>query len=98
MFKSLLSCLANCFDGVSSTDCSLLDRRARVLVLLAGCLLSEVASLSSPNNDLFVFFSVSVEIRLDLRGSEVSDPEEGKRLRLAGLTSLLASLSTSFRV
>ena len=95
MFKSLLSCLASCFDGVSSTDGSLLVRLARVLVLLAGFLVSVVASLSSPNNDLFVFFSASVEIRLDRRGSEVSEPDDGSRLRLAGFTSLLASLSTS---
>ena len=95
MFKSLLSCLASCFDGVSSTDGSLLVRLARVLVLLAGFLVSVVTSLSSPNNDLFVFFSASVEIRLDRRGSEVSEPDDGSRLRLAGFTSLLASLSTS---
>ena len=95
MFKSLLSCLASCFDGVSSTDGSLLVRLARVLVRLAGFLVSVVASLSSPNNDLFVFFSASVEIRLDRRGSEVSEPDDGSRLRLAGFTSLLASLSTS---
>ena len=77
MFKSLLSCLASCFDGVSSTDGSLLVRLARVLVRLAGFLVSVVASLSSPNNDLFVFFSASVEIRLDRRGSEVSEPDQG---------------------
>lgn len=85
MCRSLSKALAKVFEGVSSTDGSRLFRRDR---LTGGSGFLAFFGTSSWNNVRFVFFSASVEIRRDRRGaSELSEPEDGTRLRFAGFTS-----------
>ena len=85
MCRSLSKALAKVFEGVSSTNGSRLFRRDR---LTGGSDFLVFFGTSSWNNVRFVFFSASVEIRRDRRGaSELSDPEDGTRLRFAGFTS-----------
>ena len=93
ILNPLASCRASFLLGVSSVDCSRLFLRVR----LAGSRGVFGAFSVSSNKLRFVFFSVSVDTRLDRRGTPLeldSDSDEGARLRFAGFVGFSSSSSS----